>query len=71
MAGQILIWGGAVLAGLGVAVIVWCAVAVRAVRGQGDAALRARMTRILPWNLAGLGVATLGLLCVIMGIVLR
>lgn len=71
MAGQILIWGGAALAGLGMAVIVWCAVMVRAARGQGDVALRARMARILPWNMAALAVSTLGLLGVILGIVLR
>lgn len=71
MAAQILIWGGALVAAIGVAVILGCAAAVRGARGQGDAALRAAMARILPWNLGGLGVAVLGLLCVIMGLVLR
>lgn len=71
MAGQILIWGGAALAALGMALIIWCAVTVRAARGQGDAALRARMARILPWNMAALAIATFGLLGVILGIVLR
>ena len=71
MAGQILIWGGAVLAVAGMAIIIWLGLAVRAAQSRGEEALRARMAQILPWNMGALGLATLGLLCIIIGIVLR
>lgn len=71
MAGQILIWSGVVLAAIGATVILVSALAVRGARGQGDAVLRARMARILPWNMGGLGVAVIGLLCVIVGLAIR
>ena len=71
MAGQILIWGGAALAVAGMAIIIWLGLAVRAARNRGEEALRARMAQILPWNMGALAIATLGLLCIIIGIVLR
>lgn len=71
MAAQMLIWTGTGLAALGVVGILWCMLVARAARRQGDAALRERLRRLVPVNLAALGVATLGLICVILGIVLR
>ena len=44
---------------------------MRAARNRGEDALRARMAQILPWNMGALAIATLGLLCIIIGIVLR
>lgn len=70
---QAMIWVGAALALLGVAGLVWCILqAVAAKRaGLDEDAMRARMQRIVTANLAALGVSTLGLMAVIMGIFLR
>ncbi|MGR3493510.1 MAG: hypothetical protein ACU0DW_15775 [Shimia sp.] len=58
------------LAGLGG--LIFCIVAVfRARRNAPDeAALKARLQRVVAWNLAALGVSAIGLMCVIMGLVL-
>ena len=71
MAGQGLIWLGTVLTAAGLAGIIWCAVKARAARRMGDAAMRETLARLVPVNLAALAGSTLGLICVILGIVLR
>ena len=71
MTALILIWSGAGLTTVGLVLLVWLVLAVRKARGNGDKALRERMARILPWHMAALALATLGLLMVIMGIVMR
>ena len=35
-----------------------------------DAAMRARIQAILPWNLGGLFASVLGLMCVVVGVIL-
>ena len=71
MTALILIWSGAGLTTIGLVLIVWLVLMVRKARRKGDKELRERMTRILPWHMAALALATLGLLLVIMGIVMR
>lgn len=67
-----LIWIGAALTLLGVAGLVWCIqIAVRAKReGLDDAALKARLQKVVALNMAALGVSALGLMCVVLGILL-
>lgn len=67
-----LIWLGAVTSLGGVAVIVWCAVAVMRARRAGldDAAMRNRLQRLVIYNMAALGVSVLGLMLVVMGVML-
>ena len=69
---QALIWVGVVLTLLGLAGLIWCIlVAMRAKREglEGDA-LKARMQKVVAVNMGALGLSTIGLMCVIMGIAL-
>ena len=70
---EILTWAGAGLTLAGVAGIVACIVAVIRARRAGldDAALRARLQRVVTWNLAALLTSALGLGLVAVGILLR
>lgn len=63
---------GTFLSLCGVAGLVWCIVqALQARRaGLADDALRARLQRIVVWNLAAVGVSALGLMLVVAGIIL-
>ncbi|WOI55270.1 hypothetical protein [Palleronia sp. LCG004] len=67
-----LIWIGAALAVLGLAGLVYCIVAALKARRAGldDEALRARLQGLVAWNLGALLLSSLGLGCVIVGIVL-
>lgn len=66
-----LIWVGAVVALLGVAGLAWCVrLSMQAKRADPDAA-RALMQRVVTLNLAAMGVAIAGLICVVAGLVLR
>lgn len=69
---QVLIWAGAAIALAGVAGLVWCILAVIRARREGldDAALRARLERMVALNLAALLVAAIGLMMVVAGILL-
>lgn len=69
---QVLIWAGAAIALAGVAGLVWCILAVMRARREGldDAALRARLERMVALNLAALLVAAIGLMMVVAGILL-
>ena len=66
-----LIWGGAVVALLGVAGLAWCVRLSLRAKKSGEAEARAIMARVVVYNLAAMGVAVLGLLCVVAGLVLR
>lgn len=68
-----LVWAGAGVSLLGVAGLVWCIVYVLRLRKAGldDATLRARMQKAVLMNFAALGVSTLGLMLVVVGIFLR
>lgn len=67
-----LIWGGACLTMLGVALLGWCVVTVMRARRAGldDAALKQKMRRVLAVNMAALGASTIGLMTVVLGILL-
>lgn len=70
---QAVIWGGAVLTLLGVAGLAWCVRLALTVRRQAPEpeAMRAALQRVMVWNMAALGVACLGLMAVVVGIILR
>lgn len=67
-----LVWGGVALTLAGLVGIIWSALQVARARKAGldDAALRARMQRILPVNIAALFLSMLGLGLVVVGLVL-
>jgi hypothetical protein len=68
----ILVWIGAAITLIGFGGIVWTIFAVRSARNAGlpDDALRAKLGRILPVNLAALAVSMLGLMFVVVGVIL-
>jgi hypothetical protein len=67
-----LIWGGAAVSMAGVLGLAWCVVYVLRLRRAGldDATLRAKMQRAVLINFVALGVSTLGLMLVVVGIFL-
>jgi len=69
---EILVWIGAGLTVIGFGGIVWTIVAVSRARraGMEDAALRARLGQILPWNIGALLLSCLGLMAVVVGVIL-
>lgn len=69
---EILVWAGAVITLLGVCGLIWCVVTVlRARRAElEDAALKARLQKVVALNLGALFVSAIGLMMVIVGIFL-
>ena len=69
---DILIWGGAAVTLAGFAGIVWSMFAVLRARRAGldDAAMKDRLRRIVPVNVAALLLSMLGLFAVVVGIML-
>ena len=69
---QFLIWSGALITLLGVAGLILVGVKVGVARRetQDDEALRQRIQKLLPVNLAALFISAIGLMMVVMGIVL-
>lgn len=67
-----LIWGGTAVTLAGLVGLLWCIVSVaRAKRsGMDDAALKARLQRVVVINLAALLVSALGLMIVVTGVIL-
>ncbi len=67
-----LVWIGALVALGGVAGLVWCVLLVLRARraGLSDAELRARLQRVVAYNLGALLVSALGLMLVVLGILL-
>lgn len=67
-----IIWAGAALTLAGLAALIWCIVTVARARRAGldDAALRARMRRVLAVNMGALAASTIGLMMVVLGIFL-
>ncbi|HPE24642.1 hypothetical protein [Albidovulum sp.] len=67
-----LIWTGAGVTLLGLAGLVACIVAVTRARRAGldDATLRAKLQRVIAWNLGALLLSAIGLMMVVVGIVL-
>ena len=70
---QYLIWGGTAVTLLGVVVLGGCAVAAARVSREGldEEALKQRLAPLFAWNYAALGVALIGLMMVVVGLILR
>ena len=66
-----LIWGGAVVTLLGVAGLMVCAAQSMKARAMPEDQARAVMGRVVAWNLAAVGIAVLGLMAVVAGLLLR
>jgi len=69
---DLLIWSGASLSLMGLAGLMLCIFQVWKARRSGldDEALRAAVARVVPWNMAALGLSVIGLMLVILGIFL-
>ncbi|MDU8946749.1 hypothetical protein [Ovoidimarina sediminis] len=69
---EFLVWIGAAITVLGLAGLGWCIVSAARARGEGldDAAMKARLQALLAWNLASVGTAGIGLMCVVVGLFL-
>ncbi|AZQ67432.1 hypothetical protein EF888_09990 [Silicimonas algicola] len=69
---ELLVWIGAAVTLAGLAGLVWCIVLVTRARNAGldDAALKARLQRVVALNLGALLLSALGLMLVILGIIL-
>ncbi len=70
---EILIWGGAAISLIGLVGIVWVIVTVAKARRAGleDAALRARLQKVVVVNLGALFLSVIGLMLVVVGVLLR
>ncbi len=70
---ETLIWIGAAVTVAGLALLLWCILAVVRARGAGlpDAELRARLQRAVVMNFAALLLSAIGLMMVVVGIFLR
>ena len=67
-----MIWGGAGVTLVSVALLGWCVVMAMRVRASGmdEAAMRAGLHKVLIWNMAALALAALGLMAVVTGVLL-
>ncbi|MBR9764722.1 MAG: hypothetical protein GYB53_14635 [Rhodobacteraceae bacterium] len=67
---EFIIWGGAAVSLVGLALLVWSIVKVARARAAGlqDEALRQAISRAMPFNLGGLLLSVFGLMLVIFGI---
>lgn len=69
---EILIWLGAAMSVVGLALLLWCIIRVMRARRAGldDPALRAVLQSVLPINLGALLLSVMGLMLVAIGILL-
>ena len=69
---QALIPVGTVITLVGVGALVWCIVIAMKARNAGldDAALKARLQKVVVINMAAMGLSGIGLMCVVLGILL-
>ncbi|MDF2140090.1 hypothetical protein [Paenirhodobacter sp. CAU 1674] len=67
-----LIWAGAAVSMAGLAGIIWCILAIAKAKRAGldDAALRARLQRVVTINLGALFTSVIGLMMVVAGVML-
>ncbi len=67
-----LIWIGALLTLVGVALLTWCILIAARARSEGleDEALKARLQKVVAMNLGALAISAIGLMMVILGIFL-
>lgn len=66
-----LIWIGAAVTLLGVAGLGYCVQQSVKAKGLAEEAARAVMQKVVLWNVSAMGVAMLGLMMVVLGLVLR
>lgn len=68
----ILVWIGTALALLGLAGLLYCIVTVVRARRAGldDAAMKAKLQKVVAWNLGALLTSALGLMVLVMGLIL-
>ena len=66
-----LIWGGAAVTLAGVVGLLFCALQSLKAKTMPVDQARNLMARVVVWNLAAVGVAVLGLMSVVAGLVLR
>ena len=69
---RLVIFGGAVLAVIGLAILIYCIATVVAAKRAGleDDALKARLQKVLTINMAGLFIAVIGLMTIVVGAML-
>ena len=69
---EVLIWIGAAVSFIGLAGIIFCVVTVARAKKDGldDETMRARLQKVVVWNLASLFVSAIGLMMVVLGIFL-
>jgi len=68
-----LIWAGTAVTLAGLAGLIWCIVSIIRARAAGleEEALKARLQKIVVWNMATLFLSVIGLMMVVVGIFLR
>lgn len=69
---DLLIWIGAAISLLGMVGIIGCVVAVSRAKRQGldDEAMRAKLQKVVVWNLGSLFISAIGLMMVAIGVIL-
>ncbi len=69
---ELLVWLGAIVSLLGLAGLVWCIISVWKARKAGldDAAMRAKLQKVVPLNTGALFLSMTGLMLVVVGIML-
>lgn len=69
----ILIWAGTAVTLAGLAGLIWCIISIVRSRAAGleEEALKARLQKIVVWNMTTLFLSVIGLMMVVVGIVLR
>ena len=69
---EALIWIGAGLTLIGLLGLIWCIVIAMRARKEGldDAAMKARLQKVVALNLGALAISAIGLMTVIMGVFL-
>ncbi|MFZ1663301.1 MAG: hypothetical protein WAT77_15215 [Paracoccaceae bacterium] len=70
---EALVWIGAAITVAGLAGLIWCIVSVAKAKRSGlaDDMLRQRLQKVVALNLGALGLSTIGLMMVVLGIFLR
>ena len=68
----IMIWSGAALSMIGLAILVWCIVRVAKARraNLSESEMRATLQSVLPVNMGALFLSAIGLMLVVLGIIL-
>ena len=68
-----LIWIGALVTLVGLAGLIWCILVVQKARKEGldDAAMKARLQKVVAMNMGALFLSAIGLMMVVIGIAFR